>query len=63
MRRNTLYRLGLVAILSGGIGFMSVAADHRGEATKAEDLDGLKGPVHALDEIHEPRDKPPSAWI
>lgn len=63
MRKIVLYRLGLVAILSGGIGFMSVAADHRSETVKKEELDGLKGPVHSLDENRTTRNQPPSAWI
>lgn len=63
MRKNILYRIGLVAILSGGIGFMSVAADHKRDTAEPNDLDGLKGPVHALDENRQDRDQPPSAWI
>lgn len=42
---------------------MTVAADHGSPATTPQDLEGLKGPVHALDEFSAPRDQPPSNWI
>lgn len=63
VRKIILYRLGLVAILSGGLGFMTVAANHTSDAATPNDLDGLKGPVHALDEIPDAKDRPPSNWI
>lgn len=63
VRKIVLYRIGLVAILSGGIGFMTVAVDHRSEAIAPQDLEGLKGPVHALEEISAPREQMPSNWI
>jgi hypothetical protein len=63
VRKIVLYRFGIVAILSGGIGFMTVAADHKVLPRQHGDLEDLKGPVHALDEIHRPSDRPPSLWI
>lgn len=63
MRKIFLYRFGIVAILSGGIGFMTVAADHKVHPRQQGDLEDLKGPVHALDEIYRSSDKPPSRWI
>lgn len=63
MRKLRIYRLGLVAILTSGIGFMTVTVDHKNDSAAPLDLEGLKGPVHALDEINNPRDHPPSNWI
>ena len=63
MRKILLYLFGIVAILSGGIGFMTVATDHKVHPRQESDLEDLKGPVHALDEIHHSSDRPPSRWI
>lgn len=42
---------------------MTVAVDHESEAIAPQDLEGLKGPVHALEEISAPREQMPSNWI
>lgn len=63
VRKIVLYRFGLVAILSSGLGFMTVAADHQVQPRDTDALQDLRGPVHALDEVYEPQGKPPSNWI
>lgn len=63
MRKIILYRIGIVAILSSGLGFMTVAADQKVEPRATDALKDLKGPVHALDEPHDSGTKPPSNWI